>query len=902
MGAADASALPGRPPGRRPVHVPAGAGGAGRAVRYRAVTALPAVQRSVLDRPGLLPAPATGTAAAPAKRSRPAGAAAGRGRSVHRPGRRSRPARRAARRQQGGHAVAVLAGAAGVGKTALAVHWAHRVRDRFPDGQLYVNLRGYAPTAPVRPAGGARRVPARARRAGRPGPGRPGRAAALYRTVLADRRMLVVLDNARSAEQVRPLLPGSPGCVVAGHQPGRARRPGRPGRRRAPRARRAHRGRRRTRCCGRMLGRRRVDAEPDAAGELARLCGLPAAGAADRRRQPDPAPGPERRRARRRAGRGRPAGPAAGRRRRRAGRTGGVRPVVRGPAGRTRPGCSGCSAWCPARTSAPSWPAALAGADAGPTAATAGPARRRHLLTRTGAGPVRVPRPAPAVRRGAGRATGERGRAGRGDRPAARLVPGRRRRRRPRLYPRSCGCRSRCRRGPAFGTDAEALAWLDRERAGLAAAAGLAAGAAGDGAGRLAARRRAARLLLAADVRRRVARRRRRPASPPPGPPATRPARPPPSSASPTCTGCRAGTRSRSSTTPGPRRWPGAAAGTDGEGIVLTNLGTAYLWLGGCRRPPSAGSGGSSWRPGPAAPAARPRRSATSGSSTGCRASWSGPPTTTAGRWRCTASSAPRQNEAVNLANLGEAYHLLGRLDDAYDHLPGRWRCTARSATAAPRRSRCACSPPSGWTWASRTGRSSWPPRRRRSPPRPATARSRPTRSTRSAPCGTGWAGYAGRCADHERALRLARDTDTPYAELVALVGLAACHLRLGHPDRARRARRARRAGADTGGLPRGRRAGPDRPARRPPHHRGPGRGAGRRGAARWTCTAPPVTGTARPGPRCCSAAPCRLPATRPRRPAPGGMPATLFSALGAPETGDAEALLHKSRAADGGS
>jgi tetratricopeptide (TPR) repeat protein/DNA-binding XRE family transcriptional regulator len=106
-------------------------------------------------------------------------------------------------------------GTAGVGKTALAVHWAHRVRDRFPDGQLYVNLRGFGPSSTVMdPAEAIRRfldaldVP-------------PGRIptdldaqAALYRTLLADRRLLIVLDNAYDADQIRPLLPGAPGCLV----------------------------------------------------------------------------------------------------------------------------------------------------------------------------------------------------------------------------------------------------------------------------------------------------------------------------------------------------------------------------------------------------------------------------------------------------------------------------------------------------------------------------------------------------------------------------------------------------------------------------------------------------------------------------------------------------------------
>jgi tetratricopeptide (TPR) repeat protein len=110
--------------------------------------------------------------------------------------------------------IAVIAGAAGVGKTALAVHWAHSVRDRFPDGQLFVDLRGYAPGQPLASIEALTRFlsalgcdPSRV-------PVDPERAAELYRTMLADRRVLVVLDNARSAQQIRPLLPGNPACLV----------------------------------------------------------------------------------------------------------------------------------------------------------------------------------------------------------------------------------------------------------------------------------------------------------------------------------------------------------------------------------------------------------------------------------------------------------------------------------------------------------------------------------------------------------------------------------------------------------------------------------------------------------------------------------------------------------------
>ena len=118
-------------------------------------------------------------------------------------------------RHPGTSAIATVSGTPGVGKTTLAVHWAHRVRQDFPDGQLYMNLRGFgAADAAANPSEVLRdfldalgvadeRVPA----------GLAARSA-LFRSLVADRRILVMLDNARDSEQVRPLLPASPGCMA----------------------------------------------------------------------------------------------------------------------------------------------------------------------------------------------------------------------------------------------------------------------------------------------------------------------------------------------------------------------------------------------------------------------------------------------------------------------------------------------------------------------------------------------------------------------------------------------------------------------------------------------------------------------------------------------------------------
>lgn len=110
--------------------------------------------------------------------------------------------------------ISAVSGTAGVGKSALAVHWAHRVAERFPDGQLYVNLRGYDPEGPVT-AGEALGGFLRALElTGQDIPSDTSERAARFRSLLAGRRMLLLLDNVGEAEQVRPLLPGNPVCVT----------------------------------------------------------------------------------------------------------------------------------------------------------------------------------------------------------------------------------------------------------------------------------------------------------------------------------------------------------------------------------------------------------------------------------------------------------------------------------------------------------------------------------------------------------------------------------------------------------------------------------------------------------------------------------------------------------------
>jgi DNA-binding SARP family transcriptional activator len=112
-------------------------------------------------------------------------------------------------------AVTLIKGMAAVGKTTFAVHCAHEVADRFPDGQLYVNLRGFdAEIAPLEPAEVIRAFLDALGTPLKDIPPELDACTALYRSLLAERRCLILLDNARDTKQVLPLLPGKPGCLV----------------------------------------------------------------------------------------------------------------------------------------------------------------------------------------------------------------------------------------------------------------------------------------------------------------------------------------------------------------------------------------------------------------------------------------------------------------------------------------------------------------------------------------------------------------------------------------------------------------------------------------------------------------------------------------------------------------
>ncbi|MBB6434323.1 AfsR/SARP family transcriptional regulator [Streptomyces candidus] len=169
--------------------------------------------------------------------------------------------------------VVVISGTPGVGKTTFAVHHAHRITSSFPDGQLFVNLCGVHPHAPAVPPGNALHgfltalgVPAQ-----RIPEDTHGRST-LFRSLLADRRILLVLDNARDEQQVRPLLPGGAGCLTL--ITSRNRLPGlitsdgaKPLSLPLPSQTEARQA------LERRLGAERLDAEPTATADIIRLCG-----------------------------------------------------------------------------------------------------------------------------------------------------------------------------------------------------------------------------------------------------------------------------------------------------------------------------------------------------------------------------------------------------------------------------------------------------------------------------------------------------------------------------------------------------------------------------------------------------------------------------------------------------
>ena len=229
--------------------------------------------------------------------------------------------------------VSAVAGKAGVGKTALAVHVAHQLRDAFPDGQLYVNLHG-ATQHPLQPI----MVLGRFLRAlgldGAMIPTDQDEREALYRARLADRRVLVVLDDAASEAQVRPLLPGTPGCAVL--VTSRARLVGLEGARLLDLE--VLHTEQAVELLARILGAGRVAAEPDAAAAIVGYCGqLPLAvriAGARLAARPQVAPRPPGQPAGRRTRPARPVG------RRRPGGPSQPRPELPGPAQRAATGVS----------------------------------------------------------------------------------------------------------------------------------------------------------------------------------------------------------------------------------------------------------------------------------------------------------------------------------------------------------------------------------------------------------------------------------------------------------------------------------------------------------------------------------------------------------------------------------
>ncbi|WP_436535904.1 BTAD domain-containing putative transcriptional regulator [Actinoplanes sp. HUAS TT8] len=173
--------------------------------------------------------------------------------------------------------VVVLSGMGGAGKTTLAVDWAHRIADDFPDGQLYLDLRGFSPGGrQLRPAEALTTL-LRSMGASAHGDDDPDELGARFRSMVATRRMIIVLDNARDSAQVRPLLPGAPGCLAV--ITSRNRMPGLVAREGAWPVNVGRLSRRAARdMLARRLGTRRTGAEPAATDLLVEICaGLPLA-------------------------------------------------------------------------------------------------------------------------------------------------------------------------------------------------------------------------------------------------------------------------------------------------------------------------------------------------------------------------------------------------------------------------------------------------------------------------------------------------------------------------------------------------------------------------------------------------------------------------------------------------
>ncbi|WP_410661604.1 BTAD domain-containing putative transcriptional regulator [Amycolatopsis sp. lyj-112] len=173
--------------------------------------------------------------------------------------------------QTGTTRIVVIEGTAGVGKTSLAVHWSHRLRENFPDGQLFVDLRGHSAGTPVTPmdalSGFLQAVGVLADAL----PSTVEQRSAALRSRLAGTRMLLLLDNARDADQIRPLLPGSGNLVVVTSRNQLRGLVAREGARRMPlRSLDDHAARA---LLAESVGRARLDAEPGAVAELTQLCG-----------------------------------------------------------------------------------------------------------------------------------------------------------------------------------------------------------------------------------------------------------------------------------------------------------------------------------------------------------------------------------------------------------------------------------------------------------------------------------------------------------------------------------------------------------------------------------------------------------------------------------------------------